>query len=350
MLLLTDDAGEGAPFQRAFAAAQACALVELDEALKHKPRHATIACLASLDADTSTHIRAALSHHRTDPRIPVLFLMRDASLYASTQANALGATELLPTDAPHDHLMATVRRLIDNAPSVAPAAPESTIEADVGAVGAALVAMFQAAKERKPIPVELLDQGAERLLASIRRTGIRQWLDFVRRHDDLTYQHCLLVAGLVAGFATRLGIAAASQRMLAQAALVHDIGKALIPRYILHKASALTPAEMTLIKTHPGEGHAMLAAQKGFDPRVLLVVRNHHELLDGTGYPDKLRQGQVPDFVRLATICDIYAALIERRSYKPPMAPRQAQAVLAEMGGKLDASLVAAFAKYVEEM
>ena len=326
-------------------------MVPLEEALAHQPQHAPIACFASLDPDTTEQVREALCHHRTDPRLPVLFLMRDPSLYASTQATALGATDLLPYDASEAQLAAAARRMVEaGAALMPPKAPESTLEVDVAEVGAALVGLLQAAKERKPIPLKLLDQGAERLLVAMRRAGIRPWLDFVRRHDDLTYQHCLLVAGLVAGFSARLGIAPASQRMLAQAALVHDIGKAAIPRHILNKTGALDADEMVLIKTHPAEGHAMLTTQRGLDQRVLAVVRHHHEYLDGSGYPDRLRAAQIPDFVRLTTICDIYAALIERRAYKPTLPPARAHAMLVEMGGKLDQGLVAAFAKFVADM
>jgi HD-GYP domain-containing protein (c-di-GMP phosphodiesterase class II) len=352
VLLLTDDAGEGQRLQRALGAAQACEVVALDDALKHKPEHSAIACLASFDPETTEQLREALSHHRTDPRIPVLFLMRDPSLYASTQAEALGATALLPSDASDDQIIAAARRMaevvVDPAPQTARA--ESVLEADVAEIGAALVELMQAAKENRQIPLGLLDQGAERLVTSMRRTGIRQWLDFVRRHDDLTYQHCLLVAGLVAGFASRLGIAPGSQKMLAQAALVHDIGKASIPRHILHKTGLLSADEMALIRRHPADGHALLTGQRGIDARVLAVVRHHHEYLDGSGYPDRLRASQIPDFVRLVTVCDIYAALVERRTYKPPIAPAQAQAMLVAMGGKLDQGLVAAFGRLVAEM
>ena len=353
MLLLTDDADEGARFQRAFGAAQSCTMVQLDEALAHRPQQTPIACLASFDPDTTEQVREALGHHRTDPRLPVLFLMRDTSLYASTQAATLGATDMLPCDASQEQLVAAGRRLAEAGAAVAaatPPKPESTLEVDVAEVGAVLVGLLQAGKARKPIPLKLLDQGAERLLLAIRRGGLRSWLDFVRRHDDSTYQHCLLVAGLVAGFATRLGIAPASQRMLAQAALVHDIGKAAIPRHILNKNGALSADELAIIKTHPAEGHAMLAGQRGLDARVVDVVRHHHEYLDGSGYPDRLRAAQIPDFVRLTTVCDIYAALVERRAYKPPLPPAQAHAMLVDMGSKLDQGLVGAFAKLVADM
>ncbi len=81
---------------------------------------------------------------------------------------------------------------------------------------------------------------------------------------------------------------------------------------------------------------------------LLSVVRSHHEMLDGSGYPDRLRGGEIPDLVRLVTICDIHAALIERRPYKAPMDAGKAYAILESMAGRLDADLVRAFQPVVQ--
>jgi HD-GYP domain-containing protein (c-di-GMP phosphodiesterase class II) len=77
----------------------------------------------------------------------------------------------------------------------------------------------------------------------------------------------------------------------------------------------------------------------------LAVVRSHHEYLDGSGYPDGLRAAEIPDLVRLITICDIYAALMEARPYKHPKSAREAFAILERMGTKLDGDLVRAFGR-----
>ena len=97
------------------------------------------------------------------------------------------------------------------------------------------------------------------------------------------------------------------------------------------------------MRGHPVIGYKMLVKQGGLRPEVLAAVRSHHEYLDGSGYPDGLKDAEIGDIVRMITICDIYAALIERRSYKPPMAPDQAYGMLVLMGTKLDAALVRAF-------
>ena len=97
------------------------------------------------------------------------------------------------------------------------------------------------------------------------------------------------------------------------------------------------------MRTHAAQGHAMLAGQRGIGPVILDVIRHHHEYLDGTGYPDGLRGRQITGYVRIVTICDIYAALIERRPYKAPMPAQQALGVLKGMGGKLDRDLLRGF-------
>jgi HD-GYP domain-containing protein (c-di-GMP phosphodiesterase class II) len=78
-------------------------------------------------------------------------------------------------------------------------------------------------------------------------------------------------------------------------------------------------------------------------PEILDGVRHHHEYLDGSGYPDGLTAPQISDLVRLLTISDIFAALIEQRPYRPPMARQDAYNILCSMTGKLEPQLVKAF-------
>ena len=204
---------------------------------------------------------------------------------------------------------------------------------------------FDAAHRRSQISLDALKQGGDAVIEAVGRARIRVWLDVVWRYDDVTYQHCLLVAGLASAFSRAIGLSLESQRLLAQAALVHDIGKAHVPHAILTKTGRLSAAEMTVMQSHVTIGHAMLFNQDGFEPNLLDIVRHHHEYLDGSGYPDRLRGAEISQFVRMVTICDIYAALIERRPYKAPMAAPAALAALAALGPKLDTGLLGAFAE-----
>ena len=87
---------------------------------------------------------------------------------------------------------------------------------------------------------------------------------------------------------------------------------------MLDKPGKLTDEEMAEIRQHPRLGYDALAAQGGFPPEMLDVVLHHHEFLDGSGYPNGLSANQISDIVRLTTIVDIYAALVEKRAYRMP--------------------------------
>ena len=97
------------------------------------------------------------------------------------------------------------------------------------------------------------------------------------------------------------------------------------------------------MRKHPRRGYDALAAQGGFPPEMLDVVLHHHEFLDGTGYPNGLSGNQISDIVRLITIADIFAALIEKRAYRLQFTHVKAFAMMEEMNGKLDPNLLQAF-------
>ena len=163
-------------------------------------------------------------------------------------------------------------------------------------------------------------RGAGRRIAdNIAEDGLSNWLETVRRHHEGTYQHCLLVMGVAVDFGLSLGLAKADIERLHTAAMFHDIGKAKIPLAVLDKPGRLDPQERALIETHPAAGYDVLKGTSGISPEVLDAVRHHHEYLDGSGYPDALSAESISDIVRMMTIADIFAALIESRSYKPGM-------------------------------
>ncbi|MBN8986593.1 MAG: phosphohydrolase, partial [Rhizobiales bacterium] len=97
------------------------------------------------------------------------------------------------------------------------------------------------------------------------------------------------------------------------------------------------------MRRHPRLGYEALADEGSFPPEMLDVVLHHHEFLDGTGYPHGLTADRISDIVRLTTIVDIHAALVEKRSYRMPFTHTQAFAMMEQMGGKLDQQLLQAF-------
>lgn len=268
-------------------------------------------------------------------RPPLVCLLHEDTPRARTQALALGAMHLLPANTAPALLAEAFRPLGNDAAASAPAAA-------VARADEVLTRILALGREGIVLP-ETVSEGAALIEGALRRTDLRAWLDVVRRYDDTTHQHCLLVAGLAAGFGIRLGMRPEDLRRLTEAALLHDIGKSLVPHEVLSKPSRLEAAELASMRAHPVLGYEMLRGQ-GYSGEMLAVARSHHEMLDGSGYPDGLRGAEVPDLVRLVTVCDIFAALVERRPYKAPMAGSEANAILQGMGEKLDQDLVRAFA------
>ena len=346
MLILTDRASGGLEIYGYLTRGRRCHVVPLHQAQAPPLKHPIIVCDVDIGNMTSVRLlRAALKVHRVDADIPVLFLTRDSSRLTAALAISLDATELVACNDRPAVIHEAAERLICAYQSRNKGAPRPArmTEARASDAKSALASCFDAVKRGEPVSIAEMDRGASVVLGAIKQANIRSWLDVVWQFDDGTYQHCLLVTGLSAAFSLKWGLTPNHQDLLVQAALLHDVGKARVPPAILNKPGALSKPERDVMRGHPALGHAMLAGQRGVSPVILDVILHHHEYLDGTGYPDRLQGRQISEYVRIVTICDIYAALIERRPYRAPMPPQQAFAVLTDLGAKLDRNLLKCF-------
>src|SRR5467141_163787 len=132
---------------------------------------------------------------------------------------------------------------------------------------------------------------------------------------------------------------------------LHDIGKIAVPDNILLKPNTLDADEMRIVRQHPVVGEKMCAPLKSLR-RILPVIRNHHERMDGSGYPDGLHGEAIPLKARILQVADIYDALTTDRPYRTALLPEDAMQVLfSEAGnGWLDASLVCRFFEHCQPM
>lgn len=274
-------------------------------------------------------------------RPPLLCLLHEDSPRSRMQADALGATRMLRAEDAAKSLAALLGEMTR---TVSPAVDITTA---ISEADGALTRIFELGRSGSPLEASVIAQGTELVVDAVNRADIRAWLDIVWRFDDMTHQHCLLVAGLAAGFARQLTLRPLDCRQLTQAALLHDLGKSRIPLTILNKPGKLDAHELAVMRTHPELGHRMLQDQ-GYPDAMLAVIRSHHEALDGTGYPDALRADRIPDLVRLITVCDVFAALIERRPYRRPLGGEEAYDILKGMDSKVDSDFVRAFQPLAE--
>jgi len=267
-----------------------------------------------------------------------LFVVQSHLQHMVAQAHALGATAVVRNSREMVFKLAEIEVAEKAAKTDFAVAP--TVIAD-GSV--AFAAMFAAIRNGKSINLSDAETATTQIINGIDKNGLGAWLNDVRRYHEGTFQHCLLVTGVAVGFALDLGFTYPDLKRLGMAATLHDIGKARIPLSILDKPGRLDPVEEEIMKRHPVIGHDLLKDIQGINPEILDGVRHHHEYLDGSGYPDALTAPKISDLVRLLTISDIFAALIEQRPYRPPMPHAKAYEILCGMNEKLEESLVKAF-------
>ena len=166
--------------------------------------------------------------------------------------------------------------------------------------------------------------------------------------DEYTERHTRRVALLAVRVGEQLGLSAGRLRTLAIGGLVHDIGKLSVPDAILKKPDALDDDEYGVVQGHPEWGNKLLNELGGFSQAVRQLVRDHHERLDGGGYPRGLKAEEIDLDTRILTVCDVYDALISKRVYRPAWTHDEAVALLRrESGTAFDARCVAALERVV---
>lgn len=270
-----------------------------------------------------------------------IFLLEHASHVGVSQAYALGATLVIPGTISRMKLMSALTEPVTAAPSGSMDATQHDNAVETATT--AIASMFSAVTLGEPLDVDGTREAGRQIADRIGEHGLSEWLTTVRRHHEGTYQHCLLVTGVAIDFGLSLGVGRVDLERLYSAAMFHDIGKAQIPLAILDKPGRLDDGERALIETHPVAGYEFLKSHDRISPEILDAVRHHHEYLDGSGYPDALAGDSIGDIVRILTISDIFAALIEHRHYKPTMPRAEAYEILCGMTGKLEKALVASF-------
>jgi putative nucleotidyltransferase with HDIG domain len=293
-------------------------------------------------AESVQRVRNKLQHesYRSMPR---LFVLADALHHGSMQAWALGATDTISRPFNATGILQRIRAAFPDSDGFDATERGKILNRGVAAAHDVMVKIFNKLPAGEPLAFSDVVQAENKILKAIKHSSLREWLTTVGCHHNDSLRHCLFVTGFAVAFAQHLGMRDDDQRRLVRAALLHDVGKAFISTSILDKPGLLTEEETSMMRKHPRLGYDALAAQGGYPPEMLDVVLHHHEFLDGTGYPDGLQAEEISDIVRLTTIVDIYAALIESRPYRVPFTHAKAFATMERMEGQLDMHLLYAF-------
>ncbi len=176
-------------------------------------------------------------------------------------------------------------------------------------------------EEAEPMVGSIIDSLSTNLPAAVT-------LAFLKKFDEYTYTHCIngnlfsLLLGKDLGFGLK------ELYKLGLAAMFHDVGKGRIPSQVLNKPGKLTNGEFKLMKEHPMLGLTELRKIKGLDLSILRGVVEHHERVDGKGYPRGLGGDKIHPFAKIIAIADVYDALTSVRVYKKVMTPAKALSLM----------------------
>ena len=167
----------------------------------------------------------------------------------------------------------------------------------------------------------------------------------IRLHDNYTFGHSVNVAVLSAILGSLCNVSGDDLVNLIIGALLHDIGKLIIPQHILTKPGQLSEQEFYIIKMHPEAGRLKLQDLSTPSAEVLATIAGqHHEHIDGRGYPDQLTGDQIHLFARIVAIADVFDALTSARSYKPAYRPHTAYRIMTKCSpGQFDEKLLNLF-------
>ncbi len=209
----------------------------------------------------------------------------------------------------------------------------------------AVVSMFQEARMGKAVDAEAAAPLVEEIASSVlRNPGALVSLARLKTADDYTFLHSVAVCALMIALARQLGLDEKQTREAGMAGLLHDLGKALMPGEVLNKPGKLTDEEFAIIKTHPSEGHKLLAG-KDISEIIRDVCLHHHEKVDGSGYPDGLDGNSMSLFAKMGAVCDVYDAITSNRPYKAGWDPAESIKRMAEWKGHFDPLVFQAFVK-----
>ncbi|MCL4185853.1 MAG: HD domain-containing protein, partial [Burkholderiaceae bacterium] len=196
-------------------------------------------------------------------------------------------------------------------------------------------AIRQIRQETAPA-LEPLVQAADAFAASVAAApDAMHWLDAVYANNAATPNPAIGVALRLAEFGRALGMPHASLRELTLLGLLADVGKALLPREIIDHPGVLRPSDFALMKQHVTIGLDILSRSELLPETVIRGIAEHHERLDGSGYPRGLRAGAIGLYGRMAGIVDSFCALTAARAYANPLSAEEALSALHEWSDTL---------------
>ncbi|MBN1128501.1 MAG: HD-GYP domain-containing protein [Chitinispirillaceae bacterium] len=178
-------------------------------------------------------------------------------------------------------------------------------------------------------PLEQIETVVEEIVGSIMRNpDALVSLSQIRGYDEYTYEHSVNVSILVCSLSHAMGLEKSLIMQGGIGGLLHDIGKTWIPEHIVNKPGKLTDPEYTIMKRHPEYGIEIVKERKGITDLSKMVIIQHHERINGKGYPRGLKVEEIHLMGLIAGVADVYDAMTSNRVYRPAFTPQHSLATI----------------------
>lgn len=260
---------------------------------------------------------------RRYPDVGVIMLTGDADITTAVECLTMGAMDYLPKPMLVGEVQARVEKALE----------KRRLKQEVRR----LREQYQADLERQVL--ELSRKNEAMFLAQV-QMAVRM----LEAKDRYTRGHSERVAEFAVATAQRLGLPATELEEIRLGGALHDIGKIGTRDAVLNKPGRLTDEEMAEMQRHTLDGEEMLGVLREDHPQVLQIVRWHHERMDGSGFPDRLRGDRIPVCVRIVAVVDAFDAMTTTRAYREGQSPFWAYEELQRCAGaQFDREVVAAF-------
>ena len=239
--------------------------------------------------------------------------------------------------------------------SLPPVLPAAASEKDALASAAALFEtavakqkeLVDLLKNQSAQSLEVVDELASGIIDSVfHNQDAMACLTMIKNADEYMLEHSINCSVLMAIFANQLGYDRATTNVLCTGSLLMDIGMARVPAELRNRTTELSTNDWQIIRSHVEQGVEMVAPFKTLEEPVIMIISEHHERVDGSGYPAGLSGENITVFARMAAIIDTYDAMISERPHQQAVAPAVAFKRLVQDTG-LDQDLVRQFVRCI---
>jgi HD-GYP domain-containing protein (c-di-GMP phosphodiesterase class II) len=200
----------------------------------------------------------------------------------------------------------------------------------------------------EPVKTEKVEPVVEKMVDSIfRNQDALVSIGRIKKTDEYTFMHSMSVCVLMISFGKHLGFDTQQLKDIGIGGMLHDIGKMMVPQDVLNKTGSLSDEEYAQIKEHAKHSHTLLGQTPGISEISVLLASQHHERIDGSGYPYGLKGDEISIYGQAAAIADVYDAMTSQRCYQKRFEPSEVLKKLFEWSGAYNQELVQKFIRCI---